>query len=65
MVENKSNIGGSKITNKKSENSINIQLSTLDQEINFIKEKINLLKIDVEGHELDKGSKKLFQNLDQ
>ena len=60
LVENKSNIGGSKLTNEKSENSINIQLSTLDQEINFIKEKINLLKIDVEGHELEviQGSKK-------
>ena len=60
LVENKSNIGGSKLTNEKSENTIDIQLSTLDQEINFMKEKINLLKIDVEGHELEviEGSKK-------
>ena len=59
LLENKSNIGGSKLTNKKSEKTIDIKLTTLDQEINIIKEKINLLKIDVEGHELEviQGSK--------
>ena len=59
LLENKSNIGGSKLTNKKSEKTIDIKLTTLDQEINIIKEKINLLKIDVEGHEFEviQGSK--------
>ena len=59
LLENKSNIGGSKLTNEKSEKTITIKLTTLDQEINSIKEKINLLKIDVEGHEFEviQGSK--------
>ena len=59
LLENKSNIGGSKLTNEKSEKTIDIKLTTLDQEINIIKEKINLLKIDVEGHEFEviQGSK--------
>ena len=59
LLENKSNIGGSKLTNEKSEKTIDIKLTTLDQEINSIEEKINLLKIDVEGHEFEviQGSK--------
>ena len=59
LLENESNIGGSKLTNEKSEKTIDIKLTTLDQEINIIDEKINLLKIDVEGHEFEviQGSK--------
>ena len=63
LLENKSNIGGSKLTNKKSEKTIDIKLTTLDHEINIIKEKINLLKIDVEGHEFEviQGSKNYYK----
>lgn len=60
LLENRSNLGGSKLIDKKSTDTIDIQLSTLDHEINSIKESIKLIKIDVEGHEFEviQGSKK-------
>ncbi len=59
LLENKSNLGGSKITNKKLANTIDVKLGTIDNEIKSIKEKIKLIKIDVEGHEFEvlQGSK--------
>lgn len=59
LLENKTNLGGAKLIKEKSKNTIDIHLRTLDHELNFIKEKIQLIKIDVEGHEFEviKGSK--------
>ena len=59
LLENKSNLGGSRLINKRSKNTIDIHLGTLDHETNFIKERIQLIKIDVEGHEFEviQGSK--------
>ena len=56
-------MGGSKLVDRLTESSINIKLSTVDYEVNYTKENIKLLKIDVEGHELEvmQGSKNLIE----
>ena len=59
LLENKSNLGGSRLIKERSKNTIDIHLRTLDHEVKFIKERIRLIKIDVEGHEFEviQGSK--------
>ena len=52
MVENKLNLGGSRLSENKKNINLNIVLKTLDS---FCKEyrNITLLKVDAEGHELE------------
>jgi len=59
MTFDKKNIGGAKLASGISSNTVSVSLKTLDQSID-LGEQIRLLKIDVEGHELEvlKGAKK-------
>jgi len=62
FVVSKTNMGGSKLVDRLTEGTIDIKLSTVDYEVDYNNENITLLKIDVEGHELEvmQGSKNLI-----
>ena len=59
MVFDKKNVGGAKLTGDLAADSDVVNLRMLDQSISF-EERVYLIKIDVEGHELEvlKGAKK-------
>lgn len=52
MVFNKVNVGGARVVSTSQDNSVAINLATLDAMIRR-EEKINFIKIDVEGHEYE------------
>ncbi len=62
LLINDLNIGGSSIVDKKTNKAVDINLNCVDDEIN-LDEKIKLIKIDVEGHELEvlQGSSKIIK----
>ncbi len=62
LLVSKTNLGGSRLVDRITEGAIDIKLSTIDYEVDYTNEIIKLLKIDVEGHELEvmQGSKNLI-----
>lgn len=67
FIINPNNIGGSKIisleTNSKNYEKINIKVKRADEIKNLLKENISLIKIDIEGHEINalKGAEEIIK----
>ena len=63
MLENKLNMGGSKVTHRKKDLKVKVKLEKIDK---FYKKlnKISLIKIDTEGHENEviEGAKKIIKH---
>ena len=63
---NRTNFGGSKIVseNKNTEDQISIEVKSIDKLENFKEKNISLIKIDVEGHEINvlRGAKKIIKS---